>query len=142
MDLHNPAVERPLIARLPAGRARHRRPIQLVMAALSIAVAGSLISLPPSSHGEMDTASTVYLILCLITLTLGLLLLYAFIASSRLPPALAKYLVLATVAATVAALHFSPPAFGRQPMTTPKAKQQAGERGVHHPGLWQLFTFI
>ena len=118
MARHTPAVERPPVARRPAGRAVHRRLIEVITGALFIAVAGSLITLPPPEHGEKDSASMVYLILCLTTLILGLLLLYVFIAGVRLPPALAKYLVLATVAATVAALLLS------FCMTTPKAKQQ------------------
>ena len=104
MDRHNPAVERLRIARRPAARAGHRWVIQVVMGALFIAVAGSLIFLPSPEHGEMDLWSMVGLFLCLITLILAVLLMYVLVAAIRLPPVLADYLVSASVAAMVAVL--------------------------------------
>ena len=91
MDGHNPAVECPRIAIHPANQAGHHELIEEVLGALYITLTGSLISLLPTEHGEMDSASMVYLILCLITFTLGLLLLYVSITDIRLPLILANY---------------------------------------------------
>lgn len=91
-------------------------PLELVTGALSVAVAGFMNSLPPPEHVKLDSVSMVCLMESLIVFSLGLLHLYVFISGVRLPPVLARRLESAVAVGMANMLHSC------QLLGNPKAK--------------------